>query len=78
MLQFCDIINDSNTIKKEKFAKFNLRDDWLDKFYFDTLTDLHPKLKKLMKLNLTLSHRQASIERAFKVNKFIENVSLIT
>ena len=43
-LQYRNMINDSNTTEKEKFAKFNLTDDRLDKFYFDTLTDLHPEL----------------------------------
>ena len=76
LLQYCDMINDSNTTEKEKFAKFNSTDDWLDKFYFDTLTDLHPELKKLIKLILTLSHGQASIERVFNVNKFIDHVNM--
>ena len=48
----------------------------MDKFYFDTLTDLHPELKKLIKLILTLSHGQASIERGFNVNKFIDHVNM--
>ena len=71
LLQYCDMINNSNTTEEEKFAKFNLTGDRLDKFYFDTLTDLHPELKKLIKLILTLSHGQASIERGFNVNKFM-------
>ena len=76
LLQYCEMINDSNTTEKEKFAKFNSTDDRLDKFYFDTLTDLHPELKKLIKLILTLSHGQASIERGFNVNKFIDHVNM--
>ena len=55
LLRYCDMLNDSNTIEKEKFAKLNSTDDRLDKFYFDTLRDLHPKLKKLIKLIVTLS-----------------------
>ena len=71
LLQYCDMINNSNTTEEEKFAKFNSTGDRLDKFYFDTLTDLHSELKKLIKLILTLSHGQASIERGFNVNKFM-------
>ena len=72
LLQYCDMINNSNTTEKEKFAKFNSTGDRLDKFYFDTLlTDLHPELEKLIKLILTLSHGQGSIERGFTVNKFM-------
>ena len=76
LLQYCDMINNSNTTEEEKFAKFNSTGDRLDKFYFDTLTDLHPELKKLIKLILTLSHGQASIERGFNVNKFIDHVNM--
>ena len=70
------MINDSNTTEKDKFAKLNSTDGRLDKFYFDTLTDLHPELKKLIKLILTLSHGLASIERGFNVNKFIDHVNM--
>ena len=70
------MINNSSTIEKEKFAKFNLTDDRLDKFYFHTLTDLHPQLKKLTKLILTLNHGQASIEVEFNINKFIDHVNM--
>ena len=63
-------------IEKEKFAKFNLTDDRLDKFYFHTLTDLHPALKKLIKLFLTLNHGQASLERVFIVNKLMDHVNI--
>ena len=59
LLQYCDMMNDSNTTERENFAKFNSTDDRLDKNYFHRLTDLHPELKKLIKLILTLSHRQA-------------------
>ena len=45
LLQYCDMINDSNTTKKEKYAKFNSTDDRVDKFYFHTLTDVHSALK---------------------------------
>ena len=51
-LQYCNMINDSSTTEKEKFAKFNSTDDRLDKFYFDTLTDLHPELKRTNKINI--------------------------
>ena len=47
-----------------------------DKFYFHILTDLHPELKKLIKLILTLSHGQTSIERGFSVIKFIDHVNM--
>ena len=73
LLQYCDMINNSSTTEKEKFAKFNSADDRLDKFYFHTLTDLHPELKKLIKLFLTLSHAQASTERGINVNEFIDH-----
>ena len=43
------MINDSRTTEKEKFAKFNSRDDMFDEFYFHTLPDLHPELKKIIK-----------------------------
>ena len=53
-----------------------MTDDRLDKFYFHTLTDLHPQLKKLIKLILTLNHGQASIEGELHVNKFIDHVNM--
>ena len=49
LLQYCDMINNSSITEKVRFAKLNLTDDRLDKFYFHTLTDLHPELKKLIK-----------------------------
>ena len=76
LLQYCDMIKDSSTTEKEKYAKFNSTDDRFDKFYFHTLTDLHLELDQLMKLILTLSHGQASIERGFNVNKFIDHVNM--
>ena len=40
LLQYCDMINDSSTTEKEKFAKFSSTDDRLDKSYFHSLTEL--------------------------------------
>ena len=46
LLKYYDMIIDSNPFEKEKFAKFKLTDARLGTFYFNTLTDLHPELKK--------------------------------
>ena len=46
LLKYYDMIIDSNSIEKEKFAKFMLTDDRLGTFYFNTLTNLLPELKK--------------------------------
>ena len=75
LLQYCDMINDSNTTKKGKYAKFNSTDDRVDKFYFHTLTDVHPALK-IIKWMFTLSHGQASIEQRFNINEFIDHVNM--
>ena len=69
LLQQCDMINNTSRIEKEKYAKFNLTDDRLDKFYFHILTDLHPELKKLIKLILSLNHdKQAQNEGSMLIN----------
>ena len=75
LLQYCDMINDSNTTKKEKYAKFNSTDDRVDKFYFHTLTDVHSALK-IIKWIFTLSHGQASMEQRFNINEFIDHVNM--
>ena len=76
LLQYCGMIIDSNAIEKERFAKFKLTDDRLDTFYFNTVTDLHPELKKIITLILTLSHCQTSMEIVFSVNKFVDHLNI--
>ena len=41
------MINDSSTTENKRFAKFNWTDDRLDKFYFQTLTDIVEKTNKI-------------------------------
>ena len=53
------------------FLNFDLDNDRLDTFYWSHIENMKStqKVAKVLKIALTLSHRQASVERDFSVEK---------
>ena len=71
MKQFSHFHDNSLTADSEAFKGFSVETDRVDTFYFDRLAnkaDLK-ELWKVVKLLLTLSHGQATVERGFSSNK---------
>ena len=63
----------------EAFKSFSMESNRVDTFYFDRLADEADlkELWKVVKLLLTLSHGQATVERSFSSNKgvMVENLA---
>ena len=79
MKQFSHFHDNSLTADSEAFKGFSVETDRVDTFYFDRLAnkaDLK-ELCKVVKLLLTLSHGQATVERGFSSNKevMVENLA---
>ena len=58
---------------KEKFLSFDRKNQRLDDFFFQSMKveDKYPDLALVMKIVLTLSHRQASVEQGFNDNNLV-------
>ena len=72
---FCD--NDRKTIS-DKFAEFNESFCCLDGFYFEKIgIQKYGELSFVIRLILTLSHGQASVERGFSINNAILETNML-
>ena len=61
----------------DKFKSFDRYKTKLDVFHFQTIgLDKYKELKYVMKVVLTLSHGQASVERYFSMNKSLLKVNI--
>ena len=68
MNQFTDFVRQSR-VHQGIFLEFNPEKDSLDDFYFKKCTlNKYKELASTVKIFLTLSHGQASVERGFSVN----------
>ena len=69
--EFQQLVDNSKTEESlPQFASFNSDTDRLDKFYYDLEgVPQYTRLWSVIKLMLTLSHGQATVERGFSVNK---------
>jgi len=79
MKQFHQFHDNSLIADSEAFKRFSMESNRVDTFYFDQLAtkaDLK-ELWKVVKLLLTLSHRQVTVERGFSSNKevMVENLA---
>lgn len=79
MKQFHQFHDNSLIADSEAFKSFSMESNRVDTFYFDRLAneaDLK-ELWKVVKLLLTLSHGQATVERGFSSNKevMVENLA---
>ena len=79
MKQFHQVHDNSVIADSEAFKSFSMESNRVDTFYFDRLAneaDLK-ELWKVVKLLLTLSHGQATVERSFSSNKgvMVENLA---
>ena len=65
---------------RESFLKFSKLKDRLDEFYFSSVRELdeYPQLCKVIKMVLTLSHGQASVERGFNINEAMLQPNLMS
>lgn len=74
MQQYNDFLDNIPVIiGSEKFTGFGPYNDGLDKFVVDHMSDpRYRKLLDIVKLLLTLSHGQATVELGFSVNKKVE------
>ena len=68
MNQFADFVRQSR-VHQDIFLEFNREKDSLDDFYFKKCSlNKYKELASTVKIFLTLSHGQASVERGFSVN----------
>ena len=73
MEQFVDFLETQFKMKKYEFVNFSHEIDRLDHFFFHKMNiENYKELAFVVKLVLTLSHGQASIERNFSVGKNCE------
>ena len=72
---FCN--NDRKTISN-KFAEFDESSCRLDEFYFKNIgIQKYGELSFVIRLILTLSHGQASVERGFSINNAILEINML-
>ena len=72
---FCD--NDFETIS-DKFAEFDESSCHLDEFYFEKIgIQKYGKVSFALRLILSLSHGQASLERGFSINNAILETNML-
>ena len=72
---FCN--NDRKTISN-KFAEFDESSCPLDEFYFKNIgIQKYGELSFVIRLILTLSHGQASVERGFSINNAILEINML-
>ena len=72
--QYKDLFEKDMTEEKEKFLKFDRKEGHrLDLFFFHDIRigDKYPELAAILKIILTLSHGQASVERGFNDNNIV-------
>ncbi|WAR23449.1 LOW QUALITY PROTEIN: hypothetical protein MAR_037118 [Mya arenaria] len=73
--EYCDFIDNIPSFGSAKFTEFNPNKDRLDEFYSTFMSGTaYSKVFDVVKMLLTLSHGQASVERGFSVNKEVEMV----
>ncbi|XP_052808541.1 uncharacterized protein LOC128237234 [Mya arenaria] len=71
--EYCDCIDNFPSFGSAKFTEFNPNKDRLDEFYSTFMSwTAYSKVFDVVKMLLTLSHGQASVERGFSVNKEVE------
>ena len=68
-MQFSQFIETEVKLNQDKFINFNKKDKRLDHFYFRKIKlSKYDEFAFILKVILTLSHGQASIERGFSQN----------
>ena len=73
--EYSQLIGDA--LIKVKFQEFDRSETRLDDFYFKIIgIKQYPNLARVVKLVLTLSHGQASVERQFSVNNSVLDVNM--
>ena len=65
--QFCEYLSKDLKENMEKFKEFDRKIQRFDNFYFRQVVGKYPNFAFIMKLILTLSHGNASVERGFSV-----------
>ena len=77
LVQFIEFVTHDVKLNNDKFKSFDRYKTKLDVFYFQTIgLDKYKELKYVMKVILTLSHGQASVERGFSINKSVLKVNI--
>ena len=77
LVQFVEFVTHDVNLNIDKFKSFDRYKTKLDVFYFQTIgLDKYKELKYVMKVILTLSHGQASVERGFSINKSVLKVNI--
>ena len=77
LVQFLKFVTHDVKLNIDKFKSFDRCKTKLDVFYFQTIgLDKYKELKYVMKVILTLSHGQASVERGFSINKSVLKVNI--
>ena len=78
LAQFRKLISEVKRYHYERFATYSFTQERLDKFFSKLLEnkEQYEQLWTIMKILLTLSHRQAAVERGFSVNKEVPNPNL--
>ena len=72
--RFLEFIDYDLKVNIVKFENFSANDDNLDDFYFRFIgIEKYKELSFLVKIVLTLSHGQASVERSFSLSKSVLN-----
>ena len=70
LVRFTEFVTLDVKLNIDKFKSFDRYKTKLDVFCFETIgLDKYKELKYVMKVILALSHGQASVERAFSINK---------
>ena len=77
LVQLVEFVTHEVKLNIDTFKSFDRYKTKLDVFYFQTIgLDKYKGLKCVMKVILTLSHGQPSIERGFSINKSVFKVNI--
>lgn len=77
MIQHNDLLRHELKLYNDKFIGFDKKKDRLDNFFFNVIgIQKYEQLAFVVKVILTLSHGQASVERGFSINKSVLEVNM--
>ena len=77
LVQFVEFVTHDVNLNIDRFKSFDRYKTKLDVFYFQTIgLDKYKELNYVMKVILTLSHGQASVEHSFNINKSVLKVNI--
>ena len=77
LMEYKDFLRDDVKKFNDKFVSFDKKKNRLDEFFFTTMSvQKYKDLSFVLKIVLTLSDGQASVERSFSVNKSVLDVNM--